>query len=213
MNNQNSLAGNPQSKDNLYAPLSCGVYSPFNLARVTKGGAFFILDHMRVFQSALKKNKNSARLAILCQKVHSRSKWFLAVLATCLILNGCLQPALAQSVSIDLSAIQKIESSGGVNLVGDGGKALGAYQIHSALVKDYNRFHPKKKFTHSEMLDTHKAQIVAEWAFDIYFPKILKHIKKPVTQENLLTCWNAGCGNVGKNYARNYIKKYKRETL
>jgi hypothetical protein len=172
---------------------------------------FFILDHMRILQNDLNKNKSSDLPSILCQ-TNAIARIALCVgFATCLFLNGCLKPALAQSVQIDLSAIQKIESSSGKNLYGDwNGKeylALGAFQIQKPLVTDYNARH-KVKFSHADMLDTSKAEIVAAWAFQTYYPKILKHIKKDVTTESLLSCWNAGC----RNNAKKYITKYNKIT-
>lgn len=115
-------------------------------------------------------------------------------------------PSLYAS-EINLSAIKAIESSGCADAIGDGGKALGAFQIHKELVIDFNRLN-RTNLKHSDVFNPKTAEKIASWAFNTYFPLVLK--KKNPTKEELLTCYNAGCGNaLKKRYAIGYISKYE----
>lgn len=112
---------------------------------------------------------------------------------------------------INLRTIAQIESSGGKFLVGDQGAALGIYQIQSALVQDFNRVN-RASLSHRDVMAREVSDRVAHWAFSKYFPIILKQLKKPATTENLLVCWNAGCGALKRKQlpkiTQHYLIKY-----
>lgn len=111
---------------------------------------------------------------------------------------------------IDLEIISKIESSNRSFIYGDGGKALGKFQIHAAVVKEFNTYQ-KKNLTHKNMLNPVEAQEVADWYLHKRIPQILRWLKLPLNNSNILGCWNAGCGNVKKGYMpKKYLEKYKK---
>lgn len=113
---------------------------------------------------------------------------------------------------IDLSAIAQIESSGNPKAIGDGGKALGKFQLHKAVVDEYNRFH-NASYLHKNALDAHISEQIASWYLHKRIPQLLRHFKQPITLENVLTAYNMGIGNVikGKRATR-YINRYRRLT-
>lgn len=127
---------------------------------------------------------------------------------TCLLILLC---GSAAAHEIDLARVAQIESSGGKFLVGDHGAAIGRYQIQQGLLSDYNRVE-KQSLRHPDMFDDQLSKQVADWAFGKYFPLILKRMKKPATTENLLVCWNAGCGALKRKQlpkvTRHYLIKY-----
>lgn len=127
--------------------------------------------------------------------------------------EGALNSALQTSEHINLDVIAQIESSGNASAIGDGGKALGLYQIHPPVIIEYNRAKHVHK-AHSCALEPRCATQVAEWYLGVRIPQILHWMKKPVTTQNILICWNAGCGRIANPPAiiRNYLAKYERLT-
>lgn len=130
-----------------------------------------------------------------------------------LILFLILQ-STALAHEIDLSRIAQLESSGGKFLVGDCGKSLGKFQIQSALVSDYNRVEKEGVFHRELLFNEELSERIVNWAFGKYFPIILRQLKKPVTTENLLVCWNAGCGALRRErlpkVTQDYLIKYEK---
>ncbi|MBX4189749.1 transglycosylase SLT domain-containing protein [Candidatus Parcubacteria bacterium] len=117
------------------------------------------------------------------------------------------------SCAISLPVIASLESSNRPRVIGDGGRALGLFQLHSGVVSDFNSAH-KTSYQHQDALNREIAQKIAHWYLETRIPQILKSKKLPVSTENVLTCWNAGCGRV-KNpplLTQEYIKKYKKLT-
>lgn len=126
------------------------------------------------------------------------------------IMFGC-NVASAELV-VDMNKIAMIESSGCKNLVGDGGLALGCYQIHKSVVDDFNKYNPDNEdfYSHNDMLNSLYAYVVADWYMNNRIPQMLRHYKKPDTLENRLTAYNMGIGSVVKGkVATKYINKYK----
>jgi len=120
---------------------------------------------------------------------------------------------------IDLNAIRIIESSSNPKAIGDGGKALGLYQLHRDVIKDYNQFH-NTSYLHTIALDTHISEQIASWYLHKRIPQLLRHYKQPVTELNVIASYNYGIGNVVKwqksggqfhklpKTTQNYWKKY-----
>ena len=54
-------------------------------------------------------------------------------------------------------ALMRVESGGEYRAVGDGGKALGPYQIHSKYLRDVNRL-AGTRYTHADMFDPAKSE-------------------------------------------------------
>lgn len=113
---------------------------------------------------------------------------------------------------INLCIVAKIESSGRPDAVGDGGKALGLYQLHPLAVKDANRV-LKGSYSHQDALRPHIAEKLADAYLNRVIPAYLKHFKKPVTKENVLWAYNAGIGSVVKGkmpqITEAYLAKYR----
>lgn len=112
--------------------------------------------------------------------------------------------------SIDINRIAMIESSGNINAIGDNGKAIGLYQLHAPVVKDYNLKHGTA-YSHKQMHDKVISSKVCDWYLNVEIPRLLKHYKKAVTTDNVLTAYNIGIGAVLKGKkAVKYINKYNK---
>lgn len=117
------------------------------------------------------------------------------------------------SISVDMRKIAYIESSGCKNLVGDNGKALGCYQLHSGVVAEYNQYR-KASLKHSDVMNRETGLIVASWYMNKRIPAMLRHYKQPDTLENRLTAYNMGIGAVIKGKrASKYIDKYNKQSV
>lgn len=114
---------------------------------------------------------------------------------------------------INLQAIAQIESGGCKNpCIGDGGKALGLYQLHYGVIKDYNQAH-NTRYLHQDALDSTISQKIASWYLHKRIPQLLRHFKQPINLETTLTAYNMGVGNVIKGKrATKYINRYKELT-
>jgi len=131
-----------------------------------------------------------------------------AVFLTLALILFCL-PAVVYG-EVDLSLIAQIESSNRPAAIGDGGKALGLYQLHQGVVGDYNRTH-NTQYLHQDALRRDIATKVADWYLNREIPRLLKHFKLPVTTQNILAAYNAGIGNVRQGrIPHNYIAKYNK---
>jgi len=82
-----------------------------------------------------------------------------------------------------IAALIIVESNGRDNAIGDAGLAIGALQIHRAVVVDANRI-ANTSYTHDQMTNRVAARRVCE----IY----LTHYGKGCTTEQLARKWNGG---------------------
>ena len=129
-------------------------------------------------------------------------------LLSLLLILG-LSSSTAFALEVDMAAIAMIESSGNPWAIGDGGKALGLYQLHEGVIKDYNRAH-NTAYLHQDALGS-KAGLIADWYLNEKIPAYLRHYGREDTLENRLTAYNMGIGSVLKGkVAHEYIKKYIR---
>lgn len=136
-----------------------------------------------------------------------RTALILAVIIATMAVQTLL--VLAGETGVDMSKIAYIESSGCKNMVGDGGLALGCYQLHAGVVAEYNQYR-KASLKHSDVMNRETGLIVANWYMNKRIPSLLRHYKQPDTTENRLTAYNMGIGAVIKGKrANNYIKKYR----
>lgn len=116
------------------------------------------------------------------------------------------------SFKIDLDRIAQIESSGKDDAVGDNGLALGRFQIHPPVVKEFNSY-TGSKLKHKDMLNAEKSALVANWYLNERIPQMLNYFKIPDTLENRIISYNAGIATLTKgkkvpDITSNYIKKY-----
>ena len=155
------------------------------------------------------------RYNLLCHKlccVCMLCKVLARVLCVFLLTYLFCPPAYCNGL-INLKAISQVESSGRPHVIGDRHlkhHAYGLYQIRLPLIQDYNKAH-KTHYTEQDMLDPKKAEKVALWAFNTYYPAFLKRNGKEINEIALLTCWNMGQGNFLKGKrAINYQAKYNK---
>lgn len=220
MQNLNSLAGKNKSAI-IPSPLShCVEKSTSILRGYFESRGFFILDHMRIFKSALKKNKNSGCFPLLCQFSYRPKNWLLAVALLGISLSGCLQPALAQQANrpqIDLSAIAQIESNTNTSAIGDSGNSYGAFQIHrKGILADFNKINGTN-ISPKSLLKLDTSAHLAIWAFEERLPQLIKVVaKKPVTKRSLIISWNCGVSCLDRKTLPKttieFLKKYERIT-
>lgn len=140
-----------------------------------------------------------------------RLKMVLQGVIVLLVVCSAVKGFAGSSMVIDLNMIAIIESSGNPLAIGDNGKAIGLYQLHAPVVKDYNLKHGTA-YSHKQMHNAVVSSQVANWYLNVEIPRLLKHYKKAVTTENVLTAYNMGIGNVLKGRkAVKYIAKYNKK--
>lgn len=122
-------------------------------------------------------------------------------------------PITAFSAEISLPVIEQIESSGDPSAIGDNGLALGLYQLHKAVIIDFNRAN-RTSHVHKDALNPKIAHKIADWYLNREIPRLLKHFKLADTTKNRIWAYNAGVGNVKKGrfpaITASYVKKYEK---
>ena len=88
-----------------------------------------------------------------------------------------------------LAALLAVESGGNDHAIGDNGRAIGALQIHAAVVADVNRHHGTH-YTHAGMVRRVDAVAVATLYLGTYATR--ERIGRPVTDEDRARIWNGG---------------------
>ena len=101
-----------------------------------------------------------------------------------------------------LAALLAVESGGNDLAVGDHGRALGALQIHAAVVEDVNRRHGTR-YTHRDMHDRAKAVRVASLYLATYAPGASPEVQARV--------WNGGPRGASKPATAGYWAKVRRK--
>lgn len=99
-----------------------------------------------------------------------------------------------------VAALITIESGGNDLAVGDHGRALGALQIHAAVVQDVNRHHGTR-YTHADMHDRQKAVRVASLYLQTYAPNATPEVQARV--------WNGGPRGATKAATLGYWARVK----
>ena len=127
-----------------------------------------------------------------------------------LLLAGiaCLGAGKAQpTISDDLiAAIIQVESSGNDNAVGDGGKAVGAFQIHPIMVEDVNRIAGDTKYTLDDRTNRAKSRAM----FLTYSRHYAKH-HSDWTNEGIARRWNSGPKGHTKQVSEKYWAKVRKQ--
>lgn len=129
-----------------------------------------------------------------------------------LSLSGLSEECEA-GVQINLEAIRHIESSGRSDAVGPSGER-GLYQVSDVLRREYNQF-KKKSVSPDELFLPEVNEEIAEWYLHERIPALLRHFKKPITIENVITAYNSGIRTVVRDsplppITKAYLNKYKR---
>lgn len=116
------------------------------------------------------------------------------------------------SPTVNMEALCEVESGCRSFAIGDGGRALGAFQLHAGAVKDVNSL-LKTNYSHDEAMDEAKGRAIADAYVNKVIPHYLRHYRLPDTLENRLTAYNRGLKAVKKGQtASAYIQRY-RESL
>jgi hypothetical protein len=100
-----------------------------------------------------------------------------------------------------IAALITVESNGNDMAIGDGGRAIGALQIHKSVVIDANRI-AGTSYTHQQMTN----RIAARRVCEIY----LTHYGKGCTTEQLARRWNGGPTGDRKSATITYWNKVKK---
>lgn len=101
-----------------------------------------------------------------------------------------------------LAALIAVESGGNDLAVGDGGQAIGALQIHAAVVADVNHHHGTR-YTHAGMTNRADAVRVCGLYLATYAPG-----KTPEVQARV---WNGGPRGAAKAATAGYWSRVRRE--
>lgn len=109
-------------------------------------------------------------------------------------------------------ALRTVESSNRPRAVGDGGAAVGVYQLHHSYVMDVNRIYGTR-FTHSDRLDPIKSHRIVRLYLAHYGRVYNKITGKPATCEVLARIHNGGPKGWRKSATNPYWAKVKREML
>jgi hypothetical protein len=99
-----------------------------------------------------------------------------------------------------LAALLAVESGGNDLAIGDHGRAIGALQIHAAVVVDVNRHHGTR-YRHADMHDRTKAVRVASLYLATYAPGASPEVQARV--------WNGGPRGATKAATLGYWAKVK----
>ncbi|NBW21233.1 MAG: hypothetical protein EBR82_76055, partial [Caulobacteraceae bacterium] len=88
-----------------------------------------------------------------------------------------------------LAALLAVESGGNNHAIGDHGRAIGALQIHAAVVADVNRIHGTR-YTHAGMARRSDAVAVATLYLGTYATR--ERLGRAVTDADRARIWNGG---------------------
>lgn len=129
-----------------------------------------------------------------------------------LSVSGLSGVCEASGIEINLDAIRFIESSGRADAVGPSGER-GLYQVSDVLRREFNQF-KNKSVTPDELFLPEINEQIADWYFHERIPALLRHFKKPVTLENVITAYNSGIATVVRSkplppITKAYLRKYK----
>lgn len=109
-----------------------------------------------------------------------------------------------------LQAISVVESNKNDYAIGDGGKALGRYQIHVTYVNDVNRIY-KTSFTAKDRTDPVKSKRIVELYLNHYSKRYEKITGRKATNEVKARIHNGGPNGWKKVATLKYWAKVKKE--
>jgi hypothetical protein len=108
-----------------------------------------------------------------------------------------------------IAALITVESNGRDNAVGDGGRAIGALQIHKSVVVDVNRI-AGTHYTHQQMTNRVAARKVCEIYLRHYVTE--KRIGRKPTVADFAKVWNSGPDGFKKTCSDRYALKVQLQT-
>ncbi len=108
-----------------------------------------------------------------------------------------------------LAAIEQVESGGDANAVGDGGKAVGAYQIHKIYVDDVNRIIGQNFYKYEDRWNRKRSRDMAKVYLTHWEPRYLEPKPNIVIAEHLARIHNGGPNGWKKDCTKKYWIKVK----
>jgi hypothetical protein len=108
-----------------------------------------------------------------------------------------------------IDTIARLESSNGINLIGDGGKALGVLQIWGILVDDHNRIFDTK-YNHVDVYNDSVSYYICRNMLTYGSIRFYNKYGNYPSNLHLLKMWN---GNIYEGHlyeCKEYISKYKK---
>ena len=120
-------------------------------------------------------------------------------------------PTSAAEVTADLvNAIATVESGGDSKAIGDGGKALGMFQLHKVYVQDVNRILKRKAYTYEDRMNPKKSREMTIVYLKYYGWVYESKTGKPATLEVLARIHNGGPNGWAKPATEKYWLKVKK---
>ena len=106
-----------------------------------------------------------------------------------------------------LAALLAVESGGNDHAIGDHGRAVGALQIHAAVVDDVNRIHGTR-YTHAGMVRRRDAVAVATLYLGTYATR--ERLGRAVTDSDRARIWNGGPDGWRRAATLGYAERVRR---
>ena len=126
---------------------------------------------------------------------------FIFVFVSCSVKASASEPLDIERL---LPALEKVESNGNPNAIGDKGKAYGILQIWEVVIVDVNRVF-KTKYTHADAFDPVKARDICRKYLAIYATE--KRLGRKPTMEDAARIWNGGPQGHKKDNTIKYWQK------
>jgi hypothetical protein len=120
--------------------------------------------------------------------------------------------SLVYADEINLKALALTESSNNPRAVSFLGPKYGRglFQVSEVALADYLKFH-KEQITPDDLFNPSVNERVCLWLLTKRIPQILKHLKRPVSIERVLSAYNKGYkGKLAKGYISKYKKNLRR---
>ena len=108
-----------------------------------------------------------------------------------------------------LTAIRMAESGNNPNAIGDGGKAVGVYQLHKIYVDDANRILGSRVYKYSDRTDVYKSTKIVKAVLNHYAKNYERTTGKRCTDEVVARIHNGGPYGYRKQSTIKYWNKVK----
>ena len=123
----------------------------------------------------------------------------LAILVICITAQA--------SMDDFLDAVEQVESGGDSHAIGDGGRAVGAFQIHKIFVDDVNRILRSTRFDYAERLNPRSSRVMIILWLQHYASK--ERLGRSATFEDMARMINGGPDGHKKKSTIEYWEKVK----
>ena len=139
-------------------------------------------------------------------------KYFL--IFTLIVKTGCiLHAGKYENDHVFYEALRFVESSNGLNIVGDEEEAIGVYQLHKIYVEDVNRIYGTT-YSYNDRWDKNKSHEIVVLYLKHYRKVFERKYKRPITVIELAAIHNGGPygykNKKAKEYGRRVLKYIKK---